>query len=1024
MEQVVAWPGPNGPGWVNLHWTSPKGPGMRGKPFKEVHDFMNMAQYAATKSTIYKEVYFCLSTQSQTGKIIGGHPVAARLKQNATFLKAVWLDIDIKKDPKHYGTITEALEALTAFTAAASLPPPTALVLSGYGLHVYWVSDRALTPQEWRPYAEGLKEEAIKFGLKCDAGLTTDEARVLRVPGTYNNKQLPPRPVRLAHLGNNYNFGVDLVCLGSYSVPVVAAAVTPPTAFVFDASKFPLNGMAQAFSMLNPQADSLANGLGRNQDLPLKINEVIQKCEHFQHTAATQGRDCTEPLWNLTLLASTWFEDGREVAHYLSKGHPGYSQGETDAKYNDKLTRVAGGTGWPSCKAFEGAGATCQPCPFYGRLRSPLNLAERATAPGVVVQPAAPPPANLSLPVGYTVQTDPGPTQGCICKIAQKTVDGVTTETLAPLFMSKIRDPRAQRGVRKFMFECSLDGGTWGEVTLKEVDFATEQSLVVALRQHGCKPYPENQRGLVQFMTAWTAKLDEAKKRLNTISFGWLRKEEGGEMPIGFAYGGRVVMAGLPEQYSGFTDIQVEQAYKPRGEAQPWLDAFKVVTDQNRPANEAIIAVSFAAPLMFATGLYNGVFCAWSPEAGTHKSTGIYIGGAVWANPNLSRIRQISSQKGILRKVGHIKNLPVYLDEVCEVSAMDEVRKLINLLTEGADGDKMKQNREFYEMESWQTLMLVGSNQSLVENITRNVTGTDAKLQRVFEFRVPKYPASHDPNYVTKLINSLDYNYGHMGLKYSTLLGSDPPGIDKFVRDLHDDFNKQVNFQTEERFRSAMAVCTYAGAALANTLLPLDRQFHLPELWAFLKEQFLAQRTQIVKSASVGGTETNTINQMTYLMKHYVRNVLTVQSLPMRRRGHPVAISYLSGPTRQRPDKIHVRCSVSDRVIDISRSALGDYIMLVKGSTGAVMDGLIKHFNAEIMEKIDLAAGAEVQGGRETIIRIPVPPGSPFEGILFTNVPMDGRPVATSDGDEDVTVAETGIAPPPDPETAAEGSHI
>jgi hypothetical protein len=340
---------------------------------------------------------------------------------------------------------------------------------------------------------------------------------------------------------------------------------------------------------------------------------------------------------------------------------------------------------------------------------------------------------------------------------------------------------------------------------------------------------------------------------------------------------------------------------------------------------------------------------------------------------------------------------------------MDEVRLLVNILSEGGDGDKLKQTREFYEMESWQTLMLVGSNQSLAENIMRNVTGTDAKLQRVFEFKVPKKDASVDENYVTNLVNSLDYNYGHMGLRYSTLLGQDPPGIKKFVRDLHDDFNKQVEFRTEERFRSAMAVTTYAGAALANQL---GCEFHLPELWQFLKVEFLKQRTLITASASVGGTAANTVTQMTYLVKHYVRNVLTVQSLPMRKRGHPVAIAYISGPCKDRVDRIHVRCSITERYIDVSRDALTKYIELVKGSAGAVIDGLIKHYNAESLVKIDLSAGAGVPGGQETILRIPVPPGSPFEGILFTNVPMDARPLVTEDdGSGDViTVAEIGIS--------------
>jgi hypothetical protein len=1009
MAQVVAWPGPDGPGYVNLHWTSPKGPGVRGKPFKEVHPLMDMAQYATTKPGTYKEIYFCLSTQSATGKLVHGNATACRLKQNAIRLKSIWLDVDVKPgDPKHYGTLIEALDAIDAFVTAAKLPPPSALVLSGGGVHVYWISDIALTPAEWRPYAEGLKAEAIRLGLKCDAGLTTDEARVLRVPGTFNNKSMPPRPVRLAHLGANYDFTAVLPALAAL-VPAVASPVTGPVttgaraALPFDLTKFPPNGMAAAFHQagLNPQFDSLATGIGLHSDLPLKLDEVVQRCEHFQEAAATQGRNHSEPLWNLTLLASTWFEDGRDIAHYFSKGYPTYSRAETDAKYDDKLTRRANGTGWPSCQAFESAGAKCKTCPFYGKLRSPLNLAERAQLPFVVAQPAAPPPDDLMLPEGYTVNTEAGPTQGCICKIVQKTLgNGVTTEELAPLFYSKLKDPIAQRGVRKFMFQTSLDGGTWGPVALYETDLATEQSLVKALRLCGVKPYPDNQRGLVQFMTSWMAKYDDAKRRINTIAFGWLYDDKGGDMPLGFAYGGEVTMADGTKQAAGYADAEIEKSFKPLGSGIPWMEALRMVTEQHHPALEAIIAVSFAAPLLRSTGLYNGVFCAHSPAAGVGKSTSIAIGAAVWGSPVLTKERPLSSQKGIIRKMGHIKNLPVYWDEISEDEKMDEIRTILGYLTEGGGPTVLHQDRTLYIKDVWQTLMLVGSNKSLCENIMRNVQGTDAKLQRVFEFEVEMRPATRQQLDVTRLIASLDYNYGQMGLHYSEMLGRDPAGIDAYVKGICAKFNAEVGHKKQERFRAGMAACVYAGAELANQL---GCDFNLTELWDFLKAQYLAQRDVIEASASVGGTAVNTLSMLSAFFKEYTRNALGITSMPVRKKGHPVAISYVFGPTKDRPDKIHIRCCQSDRFIEISKKELEHFLFRAKAAPRAVVDSMKMHFGACEEKKIDLSAGAGVIGGQETILRLPVPPGSPFESVLYTNSPIDIRPLSTEDDPPIVT---------------------
>jgi hypothetical protein len=117
MERVVAWPGPR-PGYINLHYPSnnPKLKSMPGKPFTNVNDFMNYVDFAVRT---FDAVYFCLSTQSQTQTYKNGKLGAVRRTENAIALKSIWLDVDVKNDPKNYKSLSEALNALTKFTQAA-----------------------------------------------------------------------------------------------------------------------------------------------------------------------------------------------------------------------------------------------------------------------------------------------------------------------------------------------------------------------------------------------------------------------------------------------------------------------------------------------------------------------------------------------------------------------------------------------------------------------------------------------------------------------------------------------------------------------------------------------------------------------------------------------------------------------------------------------------------------------------------------------------------------------------------------
>jgi hypothetical protein len=205
LRRVLPWPKTGEPGFINLHWLipAPSDPNKLiwiGKPTRTIEEFLSLLEWVLSRPTT-KDVYFCLSRQAQAKKSNRGNLAAMRHQKDALALKAIWLDIDVKPPPKGYTTLEEALDALATFVKAAGLPPPSALVGSGGGLHVYWISDKPLTPDEWRPYAEGLKAAAINFGLRCDTQCTVNAAQVLRVPGTFNHKTTPLRPAKLLGLG-------------------------------------------------------------------------------------------------------------------------------------------------------------------------------------------------------------------------------------------------------------------------------------------------------------------------------------------------------------------------------------------------------------------------------------------------------------------------------------------------------------------------------------------------------------------------------------------------------------------------------------------------------------------------------------------------------------------------------------------------------------------------------------------------------------------------------------------------------
>ena len=274
------------------------------------------------------------------------------------------------------------------------MPAPSAIIGSGGGLHAYWISSNPLTVDEWKPYAEGLKAAAIGLGLLCDAGLTTDCARILRIPGTFNYKTDPPKRVETLYLApEDYDFSVALADLAAVGTTFTATVNPKPTP-AFDLSAFAGKRPAAAFAALNPDGDHLSDGLGYS-DTPLDPRPVIQGCAFFKDAFKTHGKEHSQPLWNLAILATTFFEKGDVLAHEIGNHHPGYTPESTDAMYARKLKeRTQKGLGWPSCKTIEGEGCKlCNGCQHYGQIKSPLHLAHSPHASSVISSPLAPAPS-------------------------------------------------------------------------------------------------------------------------------------------------------------------------------------------------------------------------------------------------------------------------------------------------------------------------------------------------------------------------------------------------------------------------------------------------------------------------------------------------------------------------------------------------------------------------------------------------------------------------------------------------------
>jgi hypothetical protein len=245
-------------------------------------------------------------------------------RENLTAIPALWADLD---QPR--------------VRLPKPVPPPTAIVATGRGAHLYWALTTAIpaNPATLRTVDAILRGLAARLGADPAAA---EAARTLRAPGTLNWKYTPPTPVRLIRLAPRRRYPIERF----------TQLAEPPRA---PAPPAPRHAPP-------PPSDAIAR--------------LFAGCA-FLRWARDHQAEVSEPLWLAALTNLAPFPGGARAAWALSRDYPRFQPREFAAKFRHARDDCRPHT----CARIERLGApTCATCPWRGRLRAPASLARRRTS--------------------------------------------------------------------------------------------------------------------------------------------------------------------------------------------------------------------------------------------------------------------------------------------------------------------------------------------------------------------------------------------------------------------------------------------------------------------------------------------------------------------------------------------------------------------------------------------------------------------------------------------------------------------
>ena len=726
------------------------------------------------------DAYFALATLEETG---------SRKADNVRSLKSFFLDLDCGPD-KEFPDQKTAIMELHTFCKRHSLPTPT-LVNSGRGVHVYWILSEAVPRVDWWPVAERLKKLCDADGFKADPAVTSDVARVLRVPSTHNHKSDPPTPVTFYGVEplSTVNFDEFAELIGGDPIPVPHRYAADSTSAFLDALKENQKGSFKRLLI------KTAKGTG---------------CAQIQHIIENQ-QTISHDMWRSGLSIAKVCTDGDKAAELMSSKHEDYSLEATLRKMED--------TGGPHfCATFEAYNDLCAECPNKGKITTPAMLTKEiaeATLEDNILEedvdgetkavavPVFPKPYFRGQNGGVYLRgtdADGDPEEICIYHNDFYVTRRLHDVELGEVIAFALHLPRD--GMREFVVPLS-------SITSRE-DFRKHMSM------QGITTFGKDVDKLMSYTAAWINELQQTTTASEAHQqFGWTNDDM-----TEFVLGDQLITSSGAEynppssKTAGLID-----AFKPKGTSTRSREILDFYDREGMELQQFVVCGGFGSILMPLTGLYSlGVHLFGNTGGG--KTTAMFAGTSIWGDPRPLTLTKKDTENSRMNRAEVMHNMMLNTDEMTNVKGQG-VSDYAYQLSEGTQKNRMAGggNMERVRGKPWRLLAFSTGNVSFYAQMAMAKGDTKAEMQRLLELRVDEMPKMDvDPITSENLYKDVQNNYGHFGPEFVQYVINNKDVIAADYARVKEKLDKAAGLNNVNRFWSGGCSAVLAGALAAKRL--------------------------------------------------------------------------------------------------------------------------------------------------------------------------------------------------------------
>ena len=751
-------------------------------------------------------------------------PADNRTHENATYFKALWMDIDCgptKGVPDDKGRIQGYLTQqiglieLFKFCKTVGLPKPI-IVNSGNGIHAYWLLDETLDRRQWTPLSHRLRDLCREHGLIIDPSVF-EASRVLRIPGTFNFKA-DPLPVAVLS---------DKTRSMSYDEVKQLLGAPEPKDEMPDFLPRKMSPMMEAM---------LGNKVKRFKTIMMRSVKG-DGCNQLVHCFQNQ-ETIEEPLWRSALSITAFCVDKDKASHMMSSKYEGYDPDEVARKIDHIIKK-----GGPhTCAQFEKLNpAGCEGCVHKGVIKSPIVL-------GTEIEEASEADNEVEVEVDKEVTTVRIPEypfpyfrgkNGGVYKRPDSEEESEPTLVYEHDFYVVKRMHDKELGeVILFKVHLPLDGIR--EFIVPTSSVSSRDELRRCLSQRGVMAQHKNYDALAAYVITYVKNLQFSKKaEIMRTQFGWVDGDSK------FVMGDKEITkdGSFYSPPSSVTESTAEKIHI-KGTFEAWKQAFNMYAKPGLEANAFAALTGFGSPLFKFTGLQGAIINLIHEQAGSGKSTALYMCNSIYGDPVklTSTYRDTFNAKMI--KLGVMNHMPNTVDEITNLSGK-EFSDYSYSISGGVGKDRVNGSSNTLRVNntSWQNVTLCSSNASFHEKLSAAKAIADGESVRLLEFRIEPSNVISVAKGKEMFDHQLRDNYGHAGEIYIQWLVNNLESAIDLVKKIQARIDKEVQFTSRERFWSAICAVNIAGGLIAKNLGLHD--YDMKAIYEWMKKMLSEMRNEV-----------------------------------------------------------------------------------------------------------------------------------------------------------------------------------